>query len=83
MTTENSENKALDPMNMPVVDKGVMFVKNPVEHEKHKRMTKQELHDFVRWSFKHVKDEEWSTMSNARMQTYTFKKLVNTSTEQL
>ena len=67
MTTENSENKALDPMNMPVVDKGVMFVKNPVEHEKHKRMTKQELHDFVRWSFKHVKDEEWSTMSNARI----------------
>ena len=67
MTTENSENKALDPMNMPVVDKGVMFVKNPVQQVKYHRITKQELHDFVRWTFTHVNDEGWSTMSNGHI----------------
>ena len=67
MTTENSENKALDPMNMDIIDRGVMFVKNPVEQPKYHRITKQELHDFVRWTFKHVKDENWSTISNAHI----------------
>ena len=46
MTTENSKNDVVDPMNLPIIDRGVMFVKNHVEREKHKRMTKQELHDF-------------------------------------
>ena len=67
MTTENSENKALDPMNMPVVDKGVMFVKNPVQQVKYHRITKQELHDFVRWTFTHVNDPDWSKISNGHI----------------
>ena len=61
MTTE------IDPLNMPVVDKGVMFVKNPVERVKHTRMTKQELHDFVRWTFTHVNDPDWSKISNGHI----------------
>ena len=67
MTTENLKNNVIDPMNLPIIDRGFMFVKNPAEHEKHKRMTKQELHEFVRWSFKHVDDENWSTLSNAHI----------------
>lgn len=61
MTTE------VDPLNMDIVDRGVMFEKNPVQQEKYHRITKQELHDFVRWCFKHINDEGWSTMSNARV----------------
>ena len=83
MTTENSENKALDPMNMPVVDKGVMFVKNPVTRENHKRMTKQELHDFIRWSFKHVDDPGWSTLSGLKIANLYFQetgKYINRAT---
>ena len=83
MTTENSENKALDPMNMPVVDKGVMFVKNTVERVKYHRITKQELHDFVRWTFKHVNDPDWNKISNGHIANLYFQetgKYINRAT---
>ena len=49
-----------------VDDKGVVFKKNPVQHEVHKRMTKQELHDFIRWAFAQT-DENMCKYSNAHI----------------
>ena len=34
-------------LNADIVEKGVVFKKNPAPREPHKRMTKQEIHDFV------------------------------------
>ena len=31
---------------------------------KFQRMTKEELHDFVKWTFKHVNDKDWKNLSN-------------------
>ena len=46
-------------------------------------MTKQELHDFVRWSFKHVNDENWSTLSGLKIANLYFQetgKYINRAT---
>ena len=53
----------MDPLNMPIVTNGVMHTAKPIEREKYKRITKQELHDFVRWLFTHVNDEGYDKMS--------------------
>ena len=34
---------------------------------KNQRMTKQELHDFVRWVFTHVNDDGWDALSNEKV----------------
>ena len=60
-------NTAVDAMNMDIIDRGVMFVKNPVDRVKHTRMTKQELHEFVRWMFTHADDPGFSEMSGLRI----------------
>ena len=73
----------MDPLNMDIIDRGVMFVKNPVERVKYKRMTKQELHDFVRWLFTHVNDDDYDKMSNAKIANMYFQetgKYINRST---
>ena len=73
----------MDPLNMDIIDRGVMFVKNPVERVKYKRMTKQELHDFVRWLFTHVNDNGWSEMSCLKIANMYFQetgKYINRST---
>ena len=70
----------MDPLNMPIVSNGVMFTAKPIEHEKHKRITKQELHDFVRWLFTHVNDEGYDEFSNAKIANMYFQetgKLIN------
>ena len=67
METSNLESENVNPMDMDIIDRGVMFTKKPMDRVKNARITKQELHDFVRWSFKHVNDEGWSEMSNARI----------------
>ena len=67
MTSENSNTTSVDPMDMDIIDRGMMFTKNPVQRVKHTRMTKQELHDFVRWMFKHVDDEGWNEMSGLKI----------------
>jgi hypothetical protein len=53
-------------LNADIVENGVVFKKNPVKHEPHKRMTKQEIHDFVRWAFAQ-NDENMSKYSNAKI----------------
>lgn len=71
MTTskvEKSDEKQVENvMNMPIVDRGVMYEAHPVERVKYTRMTKQELHDFVRWTFTHVNDPGWDKLSNAKV----------------
>ena len=57
----------MDPLNMPIMTNGVMHTAKPIEREKYKRITKQELHDFVRWLFTHVNDEGFDKMSNAKI----------------
>ena len=42
---------------------------------KNQRMTKQELHDFVKWVFTHVNDDGWDALSN-----YKIAKLYNQET---
>ena len=83
MSTENLKNDVIDPMNMDIIDRGVMFVKNPVQREKHTRMTKEELHDFIRWSFTHVDDPGWSTLSGLKIANLYFQetgKYINRAT---
>ena len=53
----------MDPINMPIMSNGVMFTAKPIERTKYKRITKQELHDFVRWLFTHVNDDGYDKMS--------------------
>ena len=55
-----------DALNADIVENGVVFKKNPVQREPHKRMTKQEIHDFVRWAFAQ-NDENMSKYSNAKI----------------
>ena len=83
MTTINNNNEASNPLDMPILDRGVMFVKNPVTREKHSRITKQELHDFVRWTFTHVNDPGWNDLSNAKIANLYFQetgKYINRNT---
>ena len=83
MSSENLLNENVDPMDMDIIDRGVMFTKNPVDRVKYKRITKQELHDFVRWLFKHTDDAGWSEMSNARIANLYFQetgRIINRST---
>ena len=54
-------------MDMSIVDKGILYEAKPVVREKYHRMTKQELHDFVRWMFTHVNDDGWNEMSCRRI----------------
>jgi hypothetical protein len=67
METSNLESENVNPMDMDIIDRGVMFTKKPMDRVKNARITKQELHDFVRWSFKHVNDEGWSEMSSLKI----------------
>ena len=61
---ESVSNDALDAD--IVDDKGVVFKKNPEKRQPHQRITKQELHDFIRWAFAQT-DENMSTYSNAHI----------------
>ena len=82
MTKENLNNDT-NPLEMPVIDKGVMYVKNQPEREKYKRITKQELHEFVRWSFTHTNDSGWNDLSNAKIANLYFQetgKYINRNT---
>ena len=49
-----------------IVENGVVFKAKPVKHELHKRITKQELHDFIRWAFAQT-DDNLCTYSNAKI----------------
>ena len=67
MTTSNLKNENSNPLEMDIIDRGVMFTKNPVDRVKYHRITKQELHDFVRWMFKHIDDAGWSELSGLKI----------------
>ena len=71
MTNNNNnvqqQNDNVNPLDMPIIDKGVMYIKNHVERVKHTRMTKKELHDFVRWTFTHNNDPDWDSMSGLKI----------------
>ena len=70
----------MDPLNMPIMTNGVMHTAKPIEREKYKRITKQELHDFVRWLFTHANDDGWDALSNAKIANMYFQetgKLIN------
>ena len=68
MSTKMFENNVSNNANnADIIDnKGIVFKKNPVPHEPHKRMTKQELHDFIRWAFTQT-DENMCNYSNAKI----------------
>ena len=76
-------NEDVNPMDMPIIDRGVMFVKNPVERVKHTRMTKKELHEFVRWTFTHKNDDNWDSLSGLKIANLYFQetgKYINRAT---
>ena len=67
METSKLESEYVNPMDMDIIDRGVMFTKKPMDRVKNARITKQELHDFVRWLFTHVNDDGYDKMSNAKI----------------
>ena len=52
---------------MVIVDKGVEYPEVKPERKRYQRTSKQDIHDFVRWMFKHNDDEEFNKLSNAKM----------------
>ena len=70
---------------MPIIDKGILFGREPV-HEKGKRMSKAELHTFVRWMIKHYNSEDreqFSALSSRKIANLYFQecgKYISTTT---
>ena len=50
-----------------IVDKGVEYPLKKVERKKHQRTTKNDIHEFVRWLFKHNNDEAFNKLSNGKL----------------
>ena len=51
-SNDNNSNEQSDstmsPLEMDIIDRGVLHQKHKVTHEKHARMTKADLYEFVR-----------------------------------
>ena len=50
-----------------IVDKGIVYPVVQPERKRYQRTTKKEIHDFVRWLFKHNTDEAFNKLSNAKV----------------
>lgn len=61
MSSDNTEQELV------IIDKGVEYPAKPIERERYQRVTKKEIHDFVRWMFKHNDNEEFNKLSNAKI----------------
>ena len=52
---------------IPIVDKGVVYPPKKIERKKHQRTTKEDIHKFVRWLFKHNDDEAFNKLSSGKI----------------
>lgn len=52
---------------MVIVDKGVVYPPKKIERKKHQRTTKEDIHKFVRWLFKHNDDEAFNKLSSGKI----------------